>query len=169
MSSLPKFTFCYNTYMDEEKKTSGFGLGLAIGAVAGALAGVFLAPKSGKQNRKDFAKRADELKEKFSEMEVDKKVQDIFGRVSEETRDFYLSATKELLERLSALKGKVEDIDTKKYRKQVEEVLSDFKKKSKQSAKVIDKMRKHLVADWQSLFTKKKPAKKVKPRKKSKK
>lgn len=160
--------------MDDAKKSTGFGLGLAIGAVAGALAGVLLAPKPGKQTRKEVGKKLEELKKKFSDMEIDKKVKDIYGTVSEEAKAQYLGVTKELLEKLVQLKDKVENIDTKKYRKQVEVVLKDFNKKSHQSAQVIGRLRKHLVADWQSLFTKKAPAKrasvkKAKSRRKSKK
>lgn len=155
--------------MAENKSVSKFGVGLFIGAVAGALAGILYAPKSGKQIRKHVGKKLDELKEKFSEMELDKKAQDIFGTVSEEAKDQYLAVTKDLLEKLADLRDKVGEIDTKKYQKMVEEVLVDFKKKGDQSATVIGKMRKHLMADWQSLFEKKAPAKKTKPRKKAKK
>lgn len=35
-----------------------------LGAIAGALAGLFLAPKSGKETREDLKKRAEEVKEK---------------------------------------------------------------------------------------------------------
>ncbi len=157
--------------MTEDKSVSKFGVGLFIGALAGALAGIFYAPKSGKQTRKVLGKKLDELREKFSEMEIDKKVQDIFGQVSEEAKDQYLSVTKDLLEKLAKLKGRVEEIDTKKYQKMVEEVLEDFKKKGEESATVIGKMRKHLIADWQSLFAKSASPKRgaKKPRTRSKK
>ncbi len=155
--------------MADNKNVSKFGAGLFIGAVAGALAGIFYAPKSGKQTRKEVGKKLDQLKEKFTEMEIDKKVQDIFGTVSEEAKDQYLSVTKNLLEKMASLRDKADEIDTKKYQKMVEEVLVDFKEKGEKSAEVINKMRKHLVADWQSLFEKKSPAKKAKPRKKVKK
>ena len=40
-----------------------FGLGLAIGAVVDAVAGVLAAPKSGEETRKDLHKKAKDLKE----------------------------------------------------------------------------------------------------------
>ncbi len=159
--------------MAEDRKSSKFGLGLIVGAVAGTLAGILYAPKTGKQTRKEVGKKLDELKEKFSEMEIDKKVKDIYGTVSEAARDQYLSVTKELVQRLADLRDKVGEIDTKKYQKIVEEVLIDFKATGQHSATVINKMRKHLIADWQSLFEKNPPAggptKKTNPRKKTKK
>lgn len=141
--------------MNKDRKLSRLGLGLVIGAAAGALAGILYAPKSGKQTRKEAAKKLAELRDKFSDMEVDKKVRDIFGTVSEESKDLYLGVTKELLEKLTNLRQRAGEIDTKKYRKQVNEVLVDFKKRGQQSAQVVDKLRKHLLADWTSLFERK--------------
>ncbi len=146
--------------MEENKKTSGFGVGLLIGAIGGMLAGILYAPKSGKQTRKEAAKKLEELKERFSDMELDKKVRDVFGTVSEETKDLYLNVTKEVLEKVSDVKERIEEIDTKKYQKMVDAVLKNFKARTMQSAEVVEKLRKHLVADWNSLFEKKAPTKK---------
>ena len=38
------------------QKKSHFGIGMAVGAVAGAVAGLFLAPKAGKELREDAMK-----------------------------------------------------------------------------------------------------------------
>lgn len=43
-------------------KNKKFGLGLLIGAVAGAIAGLLTAPKSGKETRDDLKNKAGEMK-----------------------------------------------------------------------------------------------------------
>ena len=154
-------TFAIILSMNKDNKLSRLGLGLVIGAAAGALAGILYAPKSGKQTRKEAAKKLAELRDKFSDMEVDKKVRDIFGTVSEESKDLYLGVTKELLEKLADLRQRAGEINTKKYQKIVNEVLVDFKTKGQQSVQVVDKLRKHLLADWKSLFERK-PARRPK-------
>ena len=44
-------------------KKAGF-IGVAIGAVSGVIAGILLAPKSGKETRKDIKEGAEDLKNK---------------------------------------------------------------------------------------------------------
>ena len=149
--------------MDENKKTSSkFGLGLLVGALAGALAGVFYAPKSGKQNRKEAAKKFEELKKKLAEMDLEKKVKDIFGSVTSETKELYFTAATDLLGKVADLRERVDKIDKEKYQKLVEEVIEDFKQRSKQSVDTVNKLKKHLLVDWNKLFNKKDSAKKKK-------
>ncbi len=159
--------------MNGARKSTKFGLGLAIGIVAGTLAGIFYAPKSGKQNRKDFEKKLNELKKKFSEMEIEKRVKEIYGTVSEDAKEQYLTVTKEVMEKLTGLKDKLEEIDTQKYQKIVEKVLADLKQKGRPSPAVLNKLKKQLFVDWQSLFVAKKvkkaPVKRAKPRTRAKK
>ena len=49
-----------------DKKTKGILEGAAIGVIAGAIAGILLAPKSGKETRDDIAKYATEMKDKIA-------------------------------------------------------------------------------------------------------
>lgn len=51
---------------------SKFGLGLILGIVGGALAGLFLSPKSGQENREAIAKKIEELKKTYKEIDRDK-------------------------------------------------------------------------------------------------
>ncbi len=46
-------------------KKSKFGIGLVLGALGGALAGLFLAPKSGKQTQNEAKKAFKGLKKDF--------------------------------------------------------------------------------------------------------
>lgn len=137
--------------MADKKKVSHFGLGLLIGALGGALAGLLYAPKSGKENRKEASKRLKDLQKMFSEKEIEKKAKQIFGKATSETKELYLHTTKALLEKLNDAKDKVGSIDKKKYQKLVDDVVSDFKKQTKQSGDVVKKLKNLLVSDWKKL------------------
>ena len=50
-----------------DKKTKGILEGAAVGVIAGAIAGILLAPKSGKETRDDIKKYATEMKDKIAE------------------------------------------------------------------------------------------------------
>ncbi|MEO5703032.1 MAG: YtxH domain-containing protein [Gammaproteobacteria bacterium] len=53
--------------MTTNKETSGLGLGsLAIGAIAGAIAGILFAPKSGKETRDDLKVTLNEIKDQVA-------------------------------------------------------------------------------------------------------
>ena len=49
-------------------KKSKFGIGLVLGALGGALAGLFLAPKSGKQTQSDAKKAIKGLEKDFIDL-----------------------------------------------------------------------------------------------------
>src|SRR5450830_312811 len=106
--------------MADEKKSSKFGLGLLIGTVLGGLASFFLSPKSGKENRKEVVKKVKQLKKLLEEKEIDKKVKEIFGEVSDEAMKIYTQAKEWLIEDLAQLKDEVEHIDKEKYTTAVE-------------------------------------------------
>ncbi|MEO7557859.1 MAG: YtxH domain-containing protein [Gammaproteobacteria bacterium] len=53
--------------MTTHKETSGLGLGsLVIGAIAGAIAGILFAPKSGKETRDDLKETLTEIKDQVA-------------------------------------------------------------------------------------------------------
>jgi gas vesicle protein len=49
-----------------DKKTKGIIIGTSLGVLAGAIAGVLLAPKSGKETRADIAGYVTEMKDKIA-------------------------------------------------------------------------------------------------------
>lgn len=141
-----------------ENKPSGFGLGLVIGAVGGALAGLFLAPKSGKALRKDAKKKYNELVKLLKDKEVDKKVKQIYGKVTVEGKKLYLEVKEELAVALANLKESIEDIDRDTYVEKVDEVVKNLQKTSKGSVDTAKKLKDELVKDWEKLEKKaKKP------------
>ncbi len=134
-------------------KKGKFGLGLLLGAIGGALAGILYAPKAGKETREEAAKKIKELQKKFSDAEIERKVKTIFGKVTEETKDIYLNASKAVLERVADLKKRAGKIDRKKYQKLVDDVVSDVTASAKHSAKTLKLLKDNLVSDWKDFVT----------------
>lgn len=50
-----------------DKQTKGVIIGAGAGIIAGAIAGILLAPKSGKETRADIAKYLHEMKDKIAD------------------------------------------------------------------------------------------------------
>jgi gas vesicle protein len=90
---------------------------MAIGAVAG----IFMAPKSGKQNREEAAKKLKDLQKSWDTGELQKQVQDIFGDVSDESMKMYKQAQDELTRRMESMK---ELSDKKTYEDMVSSVVT---------------------------------------------
>ena len=70
------------------KKSAGhFALGAVLGAALGAIGGLLFAPKSGKETRKDIAKKAGEAKDFVDEKTDDAKkhASKLFGKKSEKS------------------------------------------------------------------------------------
>lgn len=114
--------------MSDHNNVSSFLTGLIVGATAGALAGVLLAPKSGKETRDDILKIANDIADKAT--------------------DSYSMAKKELEKRIDAVKGIGEKIDQKKYKTLVDQVVKEFKKDKAVTAEVAKKIGEQLSSDW---------------------
>lgn len=136
--------------MSDQKK-SKFGLGLIIGTVIGAITALFVAPKTGKEMREEAKKKIDELKKLLEEHQVDEKVREIFGEVTEEAKALYLKAKEWLVEELAQLKETIENIDWEEYRQSVDKVMVRVKKETKKGAKEIEKLKKQLLKEWDKM------------------
>lgn len=64
-----------------DKKEKDLLIGASVGAIAGVIAGLLFAPKSGKETRADLVKHLHEMKDKIAK-ELDKA-----GKVTKETYD----------------------------------------------------------------------------------
>lgn len=144
--------------MANDQKSSKFGLGLALGAVLGGIAALFLTPTTGEENRKLVAKKIKELEKLLADEHLDRKVKEIFGEVTEEATELYLKAKKEVIRRLAELKETVESIDREKYEDVVRETVDILKKEAKREGKEMDKLKAELMDEWKKL----EPAKKKK-------
>lgn len=135
---------------------------MVIGAVVGAVAGLFLAPKSGKELREDTVDLYNKLKDK----DPDEVVKEIFGKVTDESREIYEHAHKHLAEQLSDLKDNYKNIDKSKYAEVVSDVVNHVKEEHDLPEAELKTLGKHLNEDFKKLFpmipsvsTKKAPAK----------
>jgi gas vesicle protein len=110
------------------KELNSFLKGLATGVVAGAVAGILLAPKSGKETREDIKKFAGEVKEK--------------------ALDTYQKAEKSLQRKVKSLKALGKKIDEKKYAQLVDEIVDEYKSKEVLNSEAAKSLGKQLKADW---------------------
>lgn len=125
---------------------SKFFFGSLVAATAGLLGGLLLAPKSGKETRKDIAKVALDLNRKIRTKtdETQKRVKDIFGEVSDEATRKYKAVRDAIVSRVAAMKAAGTTIDKEKYESVVDEVVADVKDVGK-------KIGGYLKKDWEKL------------------
>ncbi len=104
-----------------------FGLGVIIGAIIGALAGLFLAPKSGKELKEDVAKGVDELKRKYKSGELQKEIK------------------REISRRVGEIKGRVTQ---SQYAQIVDEVIGKMRKSREITSEEMEDLRERLMEEW---------------------
>lgn len=109
-----------------------FVLGAFLGMAAGAVAGVLLAPKSGKETRDDLAEKAEELKTMTPEEIKEKALVK-----AEELKEKALEKAEELKDKvavsLDEAKDQLEHIDFDEVRQSMEQKRSEIATKIKQS------------------------------------
>ena len=127
-------------------------MGVLIGSALGALAGFFLSPKSGEENREAVLKKIKELKKEVEKMEIDKKVKEIWGDVSEDGKKTYVKARKQLIKKLDLLQDKWQEFSFEKYVKLVEDSIDEAKSETKQTADKLLKLKELFVRDWNKVF-----------------
>ncbi len=113
------------------KETNSFLKGLAFGAIAGAVAGILFAPKSGAETRKD--------------------IQDLAGNLKDKAVDMYSEARTKVEKKVKSLKALGEKIDEKKYATLVNEIVDEYKKKDVLSSDSAKKLGSQLKKDWESV------------------
>lgn len=119
-------------------KGKKFGLGIVIGAVAGAVAALLTAPKSGKETREDLKKKADEvrgsaerkLKDAHKELnkladEAKVKAKDLKGKAKDEM-DGYGKKAEELRERVKGAITSIKSGDDDNDEATVDQLLKDL-------------------------------------------
>lgn len=120
--------------MEDKKKTNTAGkvaTGVALGALAGAAAGILFAPKSGKETRKDIEKLAKDTKEKGVEL--------------------YEKAKKEVAKKIENVQKAGKKIDGEDYKKIVDEIVEGFKGNGKVTEEASKKLGELLREDWKEV------------------
>ena len=135
------------------KHKGGFFIAGLVGALAGAIGGLLLAPKSGKETRKDIAKLASDIAKriKTETSETKERVKDVFGKASEDTVDKYNEIKNAVIGKVASLRTAGEELDKDKYGKVVEGVVSDFKDDFKNTKTGAEKIVGYLKKDWERM------------------
>lgn len=92
--------------------------GLAVGAIAGAVAGILFAPKSGKETRADIAKYMHEMKDKISKE---------LAKAGDFTKEKYSEIVKRVVSVYETSK-KITAKDAKEIKEMLEDNYEDVKK-----------------------------------------
>jgi len=101
---------------------------MLFGAMAGAVAGILLAPKSGEETREDLKKLANEMGDKANA--------------------YYKKARTELELKIEALKAAGQKIDEGKYKELIDEVIAEVKRDGQVTSEVAKIMGNQLKGDW---------------------
>jgi len=137
--------------MSDSKTSNKFGMGLLFGTIVGGLAALFLSPTSGKENRELVAKKIKELEKILAESDIEEKVKDIFGEVTEEATSTYKKAKKEFIKELAEVKETVQALDKEKVEKVAKNTVEIIKKEVKHEGKEMDKLKAELAKEWKKL------------------
>jgi len=132
------------------KNKSSFFLAGLLGAVAGAIGGLLLAPQSGKETRKDIVRLANQISKdiKTGVGETKKRVAEIFGKATDETVAKYNEIRNSIIAKIAALKTAGTAIDKEKYTRVVDEVISEFKSDFSDTKNGALKIAGFLKKDW---------------------
>lgn len=135
------------------KNKGGFFLAGLVGALAGAIGGLLLAPKSGKETRNDIAKLASEISKriKTETSETKERVKDVFGKATEDATDKYNEIKNAVVGKVASIRTAGEELDKEKYGKVVEGVVSDFKDDFKNTKSGAEKIVSYLKKDWERM------------------
>lgn len=110
-----------------------FMKGLVFGALAGAVAGLLLAPKSGEETQKELM--------------------DMVNKIKDKTTDVYQDAVEMVNERVADIKEAGSKIDQKKYLSIVNEVLDELKDDGAVASAGLTKLSSQLKRDWKKVQT----------------
>jgi gas vesicle protein len=124
-----------------------------FGATAGAIGGLLLAPKSGKETREQISKMAANLasnvKTEVKESQV--RLKDIYGNTTEEAKRKYEEVRSAVMGKVALLKTTGKAIDRDKYVKVVDDVVADFKAEMVSTKDGAEKLAKYLKKDWEKV------------------
>lgn len=135
------------------KSTGKFFLAGMLGAVAGAIGGLLMAPKSGKETREDIMNLAVELSKKVQTeaTETKTRVKEVFGKATEEATMKYDEIKSSVVAKVAAVKTAGEEINKEKYAKIVDDVVSEFKGDLDATKTGATKIAAYFKKDWEKM------------------
>lgn len=132
---------------------SGFFLAGVIGALAGAVGGLLLAPQSGEATRKKIAKLAANIAKaiRTETDETKERVKDIYGKFTNEAFEKYNKVKDSVVGKVASIKTAGEELDKEKYGKVVDDVIADFKQDFVETKAGVEKIGNYLKKDWEKV------------------
>ena len=127
------------------------GMLLALGALAGYAASLFVPDKVRKEHKKQIKEKTEELKKILQDENERQRIREVFERYTEESVVSYRLAKSQLTSRLASLKDKVADIDREKYVEAVTQVIEELKAGKGISEKETKKLKKLFESDWEKI------------------
>jgi len=134
-------------------KSNKFFLATMVGAVAGAIGGLLLAPQSGKRTRENLKKMALRLRKEVqgTVKDTEQKVEDVFGKATDKTIAKYKQIKSAVMDKVAEVKTTGKDLDREKYSILVEDIVKDFKDDFKETKSGAMKMVSYLKKDWEKI------------------
>ncbi len=126
------------------------GLAFLIGAGLGALAGLLLAPKSGKENREWVAEKVGELQKRLKKVDIDE-VKAYFAHASQESVQLYQDVREAVLTEAAQLYDKAGRLTQEDYSVAIEKAFMRFKKHLEKADAKLVPLRSHLKKQWEVL------------------
>jgi gas vesicle protein len=136
-----------------KNKGGKFVLAGIVGAVTGAISGLLLAPKSGKETRADIVNLAKKIQTdiKTGTVETKSKVEEIFGNATAEAVAKFEKIKKAVVDKIAAAKTAGKKIDKESYSMIVDDVITEFKDDLSQTKDGVKKMAQMLKKDWEKI------------------
>ncbi len=124
--------------------------GMLFGAAAGAAAMFFLAPRSGKENRKMVKDKIGELSDYIEEEKelMEQKVKDIFGEVNALTTSLFNDARRLWNTQVKTFEKSLDKIDKNRYQEMVDNVIEKLQSSKKYDQGHLAKMKRYLTSEW---------------------
>jgi len=131
-------------------KKGNFFLAGIIGALAGAVGGLLLAPQSGKKTRHEISLIAQKIADQFKTSALDskKRVEEVFGEVTDAAKEKYERIQTALTAKVAAVKQAGKEMDKDRYSSIVDQVIADFKADFTATKDGAKKMADQLKKDW---------------------
>jgi gas vesicle protein len=135
------------------KSTGKFFMAGVIGAIAGAVGSLLMAPKSGKETREDIMNLAMEISNriKTETTETKTRVKEVFGKVTEEATMKYDEIKNTVVGKVAAVKTAGEEINKEKYVKIVDDVVAEFKGDLDATKTGAVRIAAYLKKDWEKM------------------